>query len=220
MSRAVVLRPASSALLSRYEMCKWLCRGWQGATSINTSVSAQRICPQVRIFIKNEWVSISLHSFGSFPPKQIVALRQGCKDTQHQSRARRLDQTSWVHAVLPAPPGWLRWGFKVVAGRMMSRSDIDGYASSTARGGCGTATGRAQRRSRESHAGAQRSWEASAKATRNKTTLAIQARGCRAGTLLRRLLRGHCWRWEISEGRSRHAAHALSLTNSLPSSPG
>lgn len=108
MSRAVVLRPASSALLSRYEMCKWLCRWWQGATSINTSVSAQRICPQVRIFIKNEWVSISLHSFGSFPPKQIVALRQGCKDTQHQSRARRLDQASWVHAVLPAPPGWSR----------------------------------------------------------------------------------------------------------------
>lgn len=68
ISQSFVLQPRSYTLLSRYQLCRSL-QEWQGATGVNTFVSGQRICPHVRIVIKNEFVSTSLHSFGSFPQK-------------------------------------------------------------------------------------------------------------------------------------------------------
>ena len=64
---------------------------------INTFVSGQRICPQVRIFIKNEFVSISPHSFDSFPQKQNVSLRQSRKDAQHEAAPRAQPQPPRSH---------------------------------------------------------------------------------------------------------------------------
>lgn len=89
ISQSFVLQPHLYTLLSRYKMCKLLYE-WQGATSINTLVSGQRICPQVRIFIKNEFVSTSPHSFGSFPQKQKCSIASKSQGHPTQDGTKRL----------------------------------------------------------------------------------------------------------------------------------
>lgn len=98
-------------------MCKSLYE-WQGATGINTFVSGQKICPRVRIFIKNEFLSTSPHSFGSFPQKTkmqrcIIAARM--PNTRPDQALGASDQASCASADLPAFPALSRRRFKVVA---------------------------------------------------------------------------------------------------------
>lgn len=99
ISQSFVLQPHLYTLLSHYTVRKLLYE-WQGATGINTFISGERISLHVRIFIENEFVSTSPHSFDSFPQKQkcIVASKLQGHPTRDWTKHSVLQTKS---AVLP-----------------------------------------------------------------------------------------------------------------------